>query len=307
MTIPHRLRPLAFAEPTPEATRAATRFLIRLWDYEPESNTFLSTRKRGSGAWRTHPIKGDRKEGIRKVLKNHPTDHFDIYFCPNAFSEPRRLKEFALPSRYAWNDIDDYNPLLFQPQPNILWESSPGRHQGLWIWRNAAEGLTAEQYSRNLWNQFGGDSGGWSITKMLRLPGTINHKPNYAQPFVRLIHYDATPQRLPIKLAAIRLSSFRVPTTANPTLHNLEDVLKRYRRAVGPEVRELMCAIRVVRPDRSKRIFQIVSALADAGADDDEMACALWNNPYFVDKWGQDLAAIEAEIGRIRGRRDSGQ
>lgn len=307
MKVPFCFSALASSKPGSGAIEAATQILVDIWDYDAEDHTFICTRRAGGGGWHTHPIRGDRGKHIRKILQDHPARLFDIYFCPNAFSQPSRLKEFALPSRYAWNDIDGYNPDLFEPRPNILWESSPGRYQGLWIWRNAAAGLIAEQYSKNLWSRYGGDSGGWSITKMLRLPGTTNHKPEYSKPFVRLIRYDATPQRLPMKLAFVRMSSFRDPTTANPELHEPAEVLRRYGRAVGLEVCQLIRANTAWRPDRSKRVFQIVAALVDAGADDDQIASILWVNPYFVEKWGQDVAAIEAEIGRIRGRRESGR
>jgi hypothetical protein len=288
---------------------AAIKFMGAVWDYPASSYTFAATRCVATDKWREHPIQGDRGAQLRKILDGHPPATHDIYFCPNRYNAASRTKEYAGPTRYAWNDIDEHDPAQFVPQPNILWESSPGRHQGLWIWKNEAPGLTAEQYSRMLWKRNGGDRGGWSITKLLRVPGTINHKPHYAKPTVRLIRFDTRPQRMPLSLAFVPLSEYRTPTPSviDPTSYDPATVIRRYRRAVGLEVRQLMTATRILRGDRSKRVFQIVVALVAAGATDNEIASVLWVNRYFVDKWGQDIVALEREIERIRGRAEANQ
>ena len=295
------LAPLYSSAPLSAATPAAISFLEKLWVYEADAFTFLSVRRANGGRWRDYAICGNRPDRLRELLERHPADDNDIYFCPNAFSEPSRVAHHALPTRYAWSDIDADDPTEFDPEPGILWESSPGRYQALWVWKRAAAGLTAEQYSRNLWKLYGGDSGGWSITKSLRLPGTINHKPQYARPYVRLIRFDSRPQRMPLKLAFAPLMDFRTSERGiNPTAFDPVEVIKRYRRKVRLEVRHLLTAVRVLRGDRSKRVFQIVAELVAVGASDDEIASVLWVNPYFLDKWGRDVAALERQIHRIR-------
>jgi hypothetical protein len=297
----HRLAPLFATSGRAAPVSALIVFLDAVWDYEPDAFTFLSIRRADGTGWRDHPIQGKRTSQLRELLTRYPANRHDLYFCPNAFSEPCRLKQHALPTRYAWNDIDDDDPDQFKPRPNVLWETSPGRHQGLWIWRQASPGLTAEQYSRGLWERNGGDSGGWSVTKVLRLPGTINHKPIYDRPIVRLIRFDPGPQRMPLSLASGPLSSYRTPRSGvDPTACDSVEVIKRYRRAVGPEVRQLLAATRVERRDRSKRVFQIVAALVTAGASDNEIGSVLWVNPYFLDKWGHDIDALERQVDRIR-------
>lgn len=69
----------------------------------------------------------------------------------------------AMASRCAWCDIDDADPDAYDPQPNILCETSPGRFQGIWLWRDVSPGDVAEQVSRNIWVKDGGDKGGWSV------------------------------------------------------------------------------------------------------------------------------------------------
>ncbi|HWK35162.1 DNA-primase RepB domain-containing protein, partial [Sphingomonas sp.] len=175
--MPWRYRPLTTGKQSRAATEAAIRFLVDLWDYEPRAYTFIATRR--GDRWRDHAIRGDRGAKLAAIIAAHPADRFDIYFCPNAFAGPHRRMALALPSRCAWCDIDDADPDAYDPQPNILWATSPGRFQGIWLWREVSPGDIAEQISRNIWAKDGGDKGGWSVTKMLRLPGTINHKPQY--------------------------------------------------------------------------------------------------------------------------------
>lgn len=300
--IPARYKPLATGRSGSDAIEAAIDFVAERWDdYRPTAFTFIGTRR--GERWRDHAISGNRGLGIAAVFADYPPDRNDLYFCPNAFREPQRRTEYALPSRYAWCDVDDADPAGYDPAPNILWETSPGRHQGLWLWRSTVEPGVAEAYSRGLWQRCGGDKGGWSITKMLRAPGTINHKPHYDRPTVRLRAYDDRPQRIPRWLLEIKATNPAILSAGiNIDGQDAQSIMRRYRRSVGLSAGSLMMANRVMRPDRSGAVFCIVSGLIDAGASDTEIAAALLVNPYFTSKWGTDIAKAEEQIARIRLR-----
>lgn len=304
--IPLRYRPLTTGRTSRAATEAAIRFLVDLWDYEPNAYTFIGTRR--GDRWCDHPIKGDRASKIAAVIDEHPADDFDIYFCPNAFAEPHRRTALALPSRCAWCDIDNADPDAYDPQPNILWETSPSRFQGIWLWRDVSPGDIAEQVSRNIWAKDGGDKGGWSITKMLRLPGTINHKPKYRKPVVTLQVYDTRPQKLPRSILSVEAGS-GAPIVGSIQITGLDPIriMQRYRRKMGIQAGTLMTATRVMRPDRSGAVYLIVMGMIAAGAQDAEIAAVLLVNPYFTSKWGSDLAKAEDQIVRIRARREAGR
>lgn len=304
--VPATYRPLTKGRASRAAAQAGIRFLIDLWDYPAHAYTFIGTRR--GGRWRDHPIKGDREAQIAAVLTAHPADRFDLYFCPNAFAQPQRKTIHALPSSYAWCDIDDADPAGYDPAPNILWETSPSRFQGLWLWRKSADGLIAEQYSKNIWVKDGGDKGGWSITKMLRLPGSVNHKPAYAKPVVTLRAYDSHLQRLPASIATIAAPIDRpAAATVVPVSHDAVLVMRRYRARMGLEAGTLMTAKRVMRGDRSGAVFLIAAKMIEVGALDDEIACVLLANPYFVSKWGDDLAEAHRQISRIRTQTETGR
>jgi len=110
----------------------------------------------------------------------------DQYFCPVVFREPKRQKEFALPTNVLWADLDPADPNKCRLKPSIAWESSPGRYQALWFLTSEVEPDVAASLSKRIAYADGGDKGGWDLTQVLRLPGTQNFK--YAStPEVRLL------------------------------------------------------------------------------------------------------------------------
>lgn len=300
--MPSRYRPLTTGKTNRSAMAAAVRFCAALWDYDPEAFTFIGTRV--GDRWRDHPIQGvDRAVQIENILLAHSAEDFDIYFCPYAFSHAHRRREYALPSRYAHCDIDHADPDRYDPQPNLLWETSPGRFQGIWKWRKVTDAVDGERYSRAIVTKDGGDKGGWSTTKMLRLPGTINHKPEYDRPVVTLRKAESRAQALPASIA--RFDKLRRPWLPISKVGSGDDattIMRRYRRKIGLPAGALMTARRVLGEDRSRAVFQIVVGLIDAGAPDADIVTVLLANPYFLSKWGDDLAKAEAEVVRIRAR-----
>jgi RepB DNA-primase from phage plasmid len=108
----------------------------------------------------------------------------DIYFCPNLFSRPRRRKELCLPTCWLYADLDTVEPIDNDAElsPTIAWESSPGRYQAAWHIDRHLEPHMHEILNRKLTYALGADRGGWDLTQVLRVPGTVNHK------------YDAKPE-----------------------------------------------------------------------------------------------------------------
>ncbi len=300
--IPRRYRPLASGDAGLSTRETSIRFVVDLWDYDSDAYTFIGTKC--GDRWHDHPIRGDREAAVADIFAAYPAGRHDLYFCPNAFAEPRRLATHALSTRAGWCDIDQADPAGYDPAPNILWETSPGRFQGIWLWRDAVEGVVAERYSQAIVMKDGGDRGGWSVTKMLRVPGTMNHKPEYDRPIVTLRAYDDRPQRLPTSLKTIAKRPDGPATVATMQVSGdaAQTIMRRYRRRMGLPAGALMTARRVLRTDRSGAVFQIVAGLIDAGAPDVDIAVVLLVNPYFLDKWGHDPAKADEEVARILAR-----
>jgi hypothetical protein len=282
-------------------------FLGDVWAPHTGGYVFLAAKMPDTGKWQESAIRilSIRRETGR-FLERFSRWGYDLYFCPNAFNKPKRLAGSALPTRLGWCDIDEADPDQFRPAPNLVWKTSPRRSQGLWLWNRSYTPQEAETFSRALAYRFGGDHNGWSITKMLRLPGSINHKPAYRKPAVKLVKADLSPQHSRPVLKGdygerrVRPNTpTRISRALQPDRHDWKDVLGRYRSKLHLRVLLLARNTKVYERDRSKCIFEIVAGLHGAGAAADEIAAVLWRSPYFISKHGESLRALSAEINRI--------
>lgn len=160
--------------------------LRHVWAQQPPGFVFISLR-RGPEQWEDLSFKFPADE-----LELPNSKAGDIYFCPNVFSRPRRRQELVLPSCWLYADLDQAEPIRNDAElsPTVAWESSPGRYQALW---HIDQHLPAEAHSRvnrQLSYTLGADKGGWDLTQVLRVPGTVNHK--YAEkPEVKLLWQSA--------------------------------------------------------------------------------------------------------------------
>lgn len=174
----------------------AIHFLNQIWSKHHKGYVFLAAMDRGTGKWIDHAIKIDNiEDSSAKFLHSYSPEFYELFYCPNAFSDSRRLREFVLPSSFAWCDIDDADPNAFVPLPSVLVETSPGRFQGVWNFVGKMPVDRCEAVSRAFAYDHGADRTGWSATKMLRLPWTVNHKPRYSRPSVKLLRLDRAPIR----------------------------------------------------------------------------------------------------------------
>ena len=277
--------------------RRSARFLRRIYRAHQRGHAFLAARS--ASGWRETALLVDDFTAVVDFLQRHDPQRCDLYFCPNAFSRPTRLGTYALKTPYAWCDIDDAEPQKFKPAPNITWETSPGRFQGLWIFDEVLARLRAQSISKFLAYQFGGDRNGWSVTKFLRIPWTFNHKGAYRKPQVKIVSANWSPQATPMVDGQWRACSSIKKLTVDPSRHDPDAVFERYRRRLSVNVCLLIGHARVMAPDRSKRIFQIVAGLHQAGATPDEIAAVLWRTAYFISKHGQRRDHLDVEISRI--------
>jgi hypothetical protein len=286
------------------------RFLQEVWNIKGDIGDtnyfFLAFKDVRTGKWTEHAITDDASFlDIHHLLAKFSRWDFDQYFCPNPFSEPRRKRQYALPTRFGWCDMDASDPDAYDPRPGVVWSTSPRRYQALWAWDEVHKVSDAEQFSKALAYRHGGDKNGWSATKMLRLIGSVNHKPKYDEPFVRTIAYDwaeIASRPLPMKGARGNWPVHLANIDADPGKHSRDAVLMRYWRNLHPKVRTLIRNRKAYEPDRSGCIFHIIAGLHEAGANVDEIAAVLWDNPYFLEKHGRDLNKLNDELSRVIGK-----
>ncbi|KKL10571.1 hypothetical protein LCGC14_2554470, partial [marine sediment metagenome] len=121
--------------------RSQYQFFMDVWEFlnkrQSSVYTFLAFRRITDGKWieRSIEIKdGAFSHNVFDLLTEFNRWDFDQYFCPNPFSKPRRQRQFALPTRFGWCDIDESDPNAYDPWPSIVWQTSPDRYQALWSW-----------------------------------------------------------------------------------------------------------------------------------------------------------------------------
>ena len=122
----------------------------------------------------------DQKDVILEDIENL-NEWTDVFFCPHLLVSPKRNKENADLVPALWVDKDKGKMTDLEPEPSIIWETSPNKWQALWLLSEPINPLDAEQYNKALDAQVGGDKQ-WYLGKLLRVPGTVNYKKEYEYP-----------------------------------------------------------------------------------------------------------------------------
>lgn len=305
-------RPFGDLDNDDDVIRSQRLFLQDVWgDFTSGSFTFLAFKKVNKKTWIDHAVEhSDRLSDVTDLLRHYSRWDYDQYFCPNSFSEPRRKQQYALPTPFSWCDMDESAPNAYDPLPSVVWRTSPRRFQALWLWHKTHPASTAERLSQSLTYRHGGDKGGWSSTKMLRIPGSVNHKPDYDEPYVKVIECNWSPiisRLLPFKGFRHLTSSATQNVEADPGKHDPDLVLKRYGKSLHPKVRTLIRNRKAYEPNRSAQIFHIIAGLHEAGATVDEIASVLWHSPYFIEKHGHDIGKLNEELSRVIDKLEGGK
>jgi hypothetical protein len=146
-----------------------------LWSHQPVGYRFVVMRK--AHRWENAVIPPTSSE-IKITRGTLDMRDADLYFCPNVFSQDIRQKQYCLPSRVMYQDLDWADPreLPDHLQPEVWWETSPGRYQAAWILEDYLEPLEFSRYNRALNRACEADPGTWNLTRLLRVPGSWNFK-----------------------------------------------------------------------------------------------------------------------------------
>lgn len=107
------------------------------------------------------------------------TPSYNVYFCVNILSIPKRVKENVIPQNLVWADLDTCRPEQVSIPPQCVIESSPNHYQAIWRLEQKVDPRIAENYAKRIAYQhadYGADKSGWDATQLLRVPGTYNFK-----------------------------------------------------------------------------------------------------------------------------------
>lgn len=198
---------------------------------------------------------------------------YDVYFTPGVFRTPSRTESELIPRPVIWSDVD--NGDVSRTQPTILWSSSTGRHQAIWILDTDYNIYPDRQgLSRAVSLLCGCDMGGWDSTQLLRVPGVHGHKHD------ELVGetFQVNPKTHPGVVAAGALKT-------QGKVHQTTLGRLRQSEATG---------------DRSEALYSILCDMVESGLDNDTMTGLVRHTPW--NKWGSDLDKLSKDINRAMSR-----
>jgi len=103
----------------------------------------------------------------------------DVYFSL-AVQKGKVRDTNAVNLNLLWADLDKRPgrvPMTkINPKPTMLWESSPGNYQGVWLLDESLSNEQFEKVNKELTYKLGADKGCWNISRVFRVPGSVNFK-----------------------------------------------------------------------------------------------------------------------------------
>jgi AAA domain/RepB DNA-primase from phage plasmid len=272
--------------PSPTSDLAA-HFIAKLWSLQPheprEPFGILAVKDWDTGDWSNHPVAA-YSPNPPNTANLEGAD--DLYFTPCLFDQPRARKEFAAPSRILYADLDEVDPVALDLCPTLAWETSPDHFQAVWILDRPLTRQSFERLNQRLTYATGADKGGWSSTKVLRVPGSVSTK--YAEPFrVRIVQLPK-PRRYTVEQMRGLLrdipTTLDAPGTLPPstTLPDADETYASRRKQIPVRARQLLSTKSIVAgDDRSARLWELESLLIDAGLEAEEVYVlvrrSVWN------------------------------
>lgn len=260
----------------------ALQFLMKVWGYSCDKGdfVFLSTKDPGNDDWKDHCFEygtGLRSK-IKDFLSNYPSAEYDIYFCPLPFLGRRRAKNLVRHTNILWSDIDEGNPNKIKP--TLLWESSPGRLQGIWFLEGKKihpEDLS--DLNKQLTYYIDADKGGWDLTQVLRVPGTKNHK-YQSLPSVRLLEFNDEKvynvRRLKKRIGA----NDPVEEVSIGSNKSFEQIFSKYKRQIPAKVKHLLLKKSATQGKRSDILWYLENKLSEVGLSPPEIITLVSNSVW---------------------------
>ena len=273
----------------------ATRFLERVWSAQPQKGFAFLSWFDEAHEW------DDLSTRSSNPPVSLPNEGLDVYFAPCLFSERKRRKPHALPGVWLYADLDEVDPKsLTDLIPTITWATSKGRYQALWLLDKPLDPSLLARLNQRVTYYTKADKGGWSLTKVLRVPGSVSTKHGYNWG-VKLL-WDDGPSYAPKQVAKITKGT-KTPASVGDIPKDVKipkvtpsRILRR--RKPSAKARKLYKA-KEARGDRSARLWELECLLLKAGCTPEETLVVV--RPTVWNKYaGQDreVAQLWIEINK---------
>ena len=160
-------------------------YVLALHEPEDRVAVVLVNRRRGQTLQRIASAETIAAPDFQKWLSDQNHAGSDVFVSMNPLRDgvSSRTKESIREIRHVYLDLDEdadaalanVRNSLAAPAPNFVLDTSRAKHQV--VWKIEGVGLEqAESLLRALASQFGGDPAATDATRVLRMPGFVNHK-----------------------------------------------------------------------------------------------------------------------------------
>lgn len=274
------------------ATSLQTQFFSFLFDDDEGYVCIATAKPKAKDSFKQHFFQWpEQREQLIDFIETNTIGN-NLWFCVNLLAEPKRQKQYCLPGRLVWADLDTAQPHEVTPNPQCVIESSPGRFQGVWRTNRVLDPYEAERYSKRIaytYSVNGSDKSGWDLTQLLRIPLTNNYKYNEAPKVVLSQVEDDLLDPSAFDLldeAEDTDEATEIPSPKLDTLPNPEQVLLKF----WPTLRTTgFVALYEEEPqeDWSRSLWRFLLLCFEAGMNEEEayaMALQAKCNKYVRDK-----------------------
>ncbi len=275
-----------------------TEIIEWIWHRQGGEYAFVAERRRNE--WRDYPLAAE--DPIFPEMGSGS----DWYWTPLTFIADTRGNDFAAGAGVLFADLDPVDPRDLSIPPSMAWETSPGNYQALWLLYEQLGYSRFANLNRRLTMLTGADKGGWMGSKVLRIPGGMNHK--YDPPvsgkllwWAPDVRYwaDELDERFPAipNQRDVGVSEYPDPGDS----HDADFLLRDIWQSLPLSARSMLYKEKVV--DRSMHIVRTINALLAAGVSPEDTFQLIWWRPWC--KWRTDRYRPDqlwAEICRAQMR-----
>lgn len=104
-------------------------------------------------------------------------EQLDLFFSALSFAAPFRRNDAFAGASMLYADLDPVDPRELELVPSIAWETSPGNYQAAWFLTEFLQDPAEWRLlNRRMTITTKADANGWGISKLLRVPGSLNYK-----------------------------------------------------------------------------------------------------------------------------------
>jgi hypothetical protein len=271
------------------------KFLKTIWTIQANNRKCyfcISTKAVRNGRWRDHLFSWPaQKADVKSFLEDNATEDYDLYFCPLPFKIRRRSVEAVLDSRLLWADLDEAHPRSCDPVPQIAWRSSPKRYASLWLMNKHVAPKKLEPLNRAMTYACGADKGGWDLTQVLRLPGTMNHK------------YPERPKGKLLWLKDNEYPISKFPDESAISEVNPNKLYDQVKHKIKAKTRKLLMAKKATQGKRSEVIWKLENDLSEQGLSKEQIFTLIkhscWNK--FAGRKDEDRQ-LQRELDKVEAK-----